>query len=117
MNPWMIRARHATGLLAVCCSLSLLLGCMDTHFQGSPQFPGGVRGCWEHCRREGLVMGSFVFVGEYSSACVCRLPTSPGATAEADSGALVAAAAGVEMQRQRQEQQRQMHQQQMMQTR
>lgn len=50
-------------------------------------------------------MASFVYVGEYSTACACqpRRASRAGVTSEADSlePAIVAAVAGAEMQRRR----------------
>jgi len=40
-------------------------------------FPGGVAGCRAKCSRQGLVMGAFVYSGEYSTSCVCRIPSAP----------------------------------------
>jgi hypothetical protein len=57
-----------------------------------------------------MMMSSFVYVGEYSSACACKPRTKavdPAAENpavsddEADQAAIVAAAAGVEVQRRR----------------
>ncbi|HEX7476747.1 MAG TPA: hypothetical protein VF331_02975 [Polyangiales bacterium] len=85
--------------------LSLLLaacGCA-TSFEGSAYVPGERAGCEKKCNAQGLVMGSLVYMGEYSSACVCELPAShaPAAGAAASS----AGAVGVIMQMQRSQQQ------------
>jgi hypothetical protein len=49
-----------------------------THFEGEAQFPGGARGCLHHCRANNMEMATFVYVGEYSSACACRpVPVNP----------------------------------------
>ena len=47
-----------------------------------------------------MEMATFVYVGEYSTACACR-PLTAGAVGQADhtQAATIAAAAGVEMQR------------------
>jgi hypothetical protein len=87
-----------------------------TSFEGRAQFPGGPQGCYHHCQQAGLEMATFVYVGEYSTACACKLRSVPVAAPVATSGddeAVVAAAAGVELQRRRiEEQQRQQQQQQ-----
>jgi len=90
-----------------------------TSFKGEPKFPGGPTGCYERCREYEMDMATFVFVGDYSTACACKLKEtkrSSGAQPVDDQAATVAAAAGVELQRRRiEEQQRQQQQQQQMQ--
>jgi hypothetical protein len=71
--------------------LALLAGACATSFQGSAMVEGGRRGCERKCAANGLQMQSFVFMGEYSTACVCDVP---GHTAHVDSAA-EAAAVGV----------------------
>lgn len=87
-------------------------GCA-TSFTGDAHFPGGVSGCRKHCDASGLAMESFVYMGEYSSACVCAAPSGApkyeGASASA-AGASAGAAVGVVMamrEREREERQRQ----------
>jgi hypothetical protein len=85
----------------------LLVTACATSFYGDAMFPGGARHCWDKCRGLNLEMASFVYVGEYSTACVCK-PQGTAARAlngEHDQAAVVAAAAGVELQRRRLEQQ------------
>lgn len=83
--------------------LFLGAGC-QTQFYGDPAFPGGAPACFEKCRRQNMEMASFVYVGEYSTACACRpRAASASAQSEGDQAAIVAAAAGVEMQRRRME--------------
>jgi hypothetical protein len=90
-------------------ALSSLLGCA-TSFVGEAQFPGGAPGCFKQCQAGGMEMATFVYVGEYSSACACRPKASaPGLSSssnadDAAAAAVVAAGAGVEMQRRRSEQ-------------
>src|SRR5262245_56175312 len=88
-----------SGLLYIVGSL----GCQTpTSFEGEAKFPGGPRGCYQRCQAEQLEMASFVYVGEYSSACACQLRrTGPAASNETVSSAVVAAAAGSELQRRR----------------
>jgi hypothetical protein len=94
----------------------VLAGCaMPTSFEGEAKFPGGASGCRAKCAADGLEMASFVYVGEFSTACACKpagasapapapAPASvpaPGASNDSEESAIVAAAAGVEMQRRR----------------
>lgn len=78
------------------------LGCATT-FQGDAEFPGGARGCFDRCQTLRMEMASYVFVGEYSTACACKPRVAQAAlTGEddsADQAAVVAAGAGVELQR------------------
>jgi len=89
--------------LAVTFSLGTQLSCA-TSFVGDARFPGGALGCFKQCQRVGMEMASFVYVGEYSTACACKTKTTAAATAQPSAdgdieGAVVAAAAGVELQR------------------
>jgi hypothetical protein len=80
---------------------SCLLSCA-TSFVGDAQFPGGALGCFKQCQKIGMEMASFVYVGEYSSACACKLKSTATAAQSSDiEGAVVAAGAGVEMERRR----------------
>src|SRR4051812_36281271 len=93
----------------------LWTGCTPpTSFEGESKFPGGAEGCYRRCSEQRMEMASFVYVGEFATACACRLQTAPvpppvGAPAAApraaadDSASMVAASAGVEMQRRRAE--------------
>jgi hypothetical protein len=95
-----------------------LAGCA-TRFTGDPKFPGGARGCFDACKREGMVMSSYVFVGEYSTGCVCSLKPTPApqpspATSGGQSDATAAssaAAVGVVMQMRRAQEEQQRQQQ------
>lgn len=61
--------------LSLITAAALLVGC-TTQFYGEPTFPRGARGCWDRCQADGLEMSAFVYMGEYSSGCVCRVRTS-----------------------------------------
>ena len=80
-------------------------GCA-TQFFGDPYVMGGKAGCLKKCAGEGLEFGGMVYMGEYSSACICCPPGSgekgvvTGAAAAAGG-----AAAGVMMQMQRSQEQ------------
>ncbi len=83
-------------------TLLFFCGGCATAFVGDAHFPGGPSGCAKHCDQSGLAMDSFVYMGEYSSACVCKpkagalaSPSSPSAAAAG--GASAGAAAGVVM--------------------
>jgi hypothetical protein len=85
--------------------LSGMASCVPpTEFKGSSQYPGGALGCFNQCAKIGMEMATFVYVGEYSTACACKPRIAGGghATSQADVEAAVAAAgAGVELQRRR----------------
>jgi outer membrane lipoprotein SlyB len=94
------------------CSLILLLAGCATSFTGSPHVEDGRAGCDKKCRGQGMETAGMVYMGEYSSACVCAVPgqhASRGRILVAAAGAAAGAVAGVEMQRQRAQQQSQTH--------
>jgi hypothetical protein len=69
--------------MVVTVSLLIAGGCA-TSFTGSAQIEGGRPGCERKCASAGLQMQAFVFMGEYSTACVCeaaRRPEQAGAAA------------------------------------
>jgi hypothetical protein len=99
---WIARAAVFGATLATMASLGACTP--PTSFEGEAQFPGGPRGCFERCAQNNMDMGSFVYVGEFSTACACkpRIVSGPAPASEIDSeGAAVASAAGVELQRRR----------------
>lgn len=59
---------------------------------GTMHFPGGGPGCFTHCASANMEMDSFVYVGDYSTACVCRLKAGEGA--QPGQGAAAGAASG-----------------------
>lgn len=82
-----------------------------TSFEGEAKFPGGLDGCRRQCAARRLDFGSFIYIGEYSTACACKAPSPPGAPAAAaqpddDEAAVAAAVAGAELQRRHIEAQR-----------
>jgi hypothetical protein len=79
-------------------AVALLLPACRTEFVGDAYFPGGPQGCHDACQQAGLEMGSFIYSGEFSSSCVCRVR---GQASAASDSAGDAAAAGVVMQQQR----------------
>lgn len=92
----------------VCAVVGLVFsiaGCR-TDFRGSATFNGGPTACFRRCADEGMVMSSFVYMGEYSTGCVCGLRrtdgTAGGEVADgAETGGSGMAAAGVWMQMRR----------------
>jgi hypothetical protein len=88
--------------------LGLCIGCR-TEFTGSPHIDPAT--CQAKCSSAQLQFVGMVYMGEYSSACICDVgrppaapPTAPGASAGA-----AAAAAGVVMQMRQQAAQQQQH--------
>jgi hypothetical protein len=91
-------------LPAVLCSSLVSTVACATSFEGSAKFPGGARGCFQRCLSQEMEMASFVFVGEFSTACACQPRRAEGNAAsqsDAVSAAVVAATAGVELERRR----------------
>lgn len=86
------------------------LGCA-TSFTGSAYVENGRNGCEAKCRGQGMQVAGMVYMGEYSSACVCEVPRSTSSGGErhliALTGGSMGSAAGVIMQMQRQQQQQQ----------
>jgi hypothetical protein len=78
--------------LAVALSFT---GCA-TNFTGSAHIEGGRAACESKCTGQGLAMTGLVYLGEYSSACVCAVPGSGGSSAA--NASVAAGAAGVVMQ-------------------
>ncbi|HKO94317.1 MAG TPA: hypothetical protein VJU61_24355 [Polyangiaceae bacterium] len=69
-----------------------------TEFIGEAHYVGGPSACVRNCRKNHMEMDSFVFMGEYSSACVCRLVRKDAQSAQYDDGrssGSVGAVAGV----------------------
>ncbi len=87
----------------------LALGGCATNFQGSAYVEGGRAECEKKCAAEGLVMSSIVYMGEYSSACVCEVPgrqaAPPAAPSPAPAAAATTGAIGVIMQMRRAQEQ------------
>ena len=66
------------------------IGC-GTTFTGSAHVEDGRRGCEAKCRGQGMQVAGMVYMGEYSSACVCEVPRC--ASASDDSTQLLSSAA------------------------
>lgn len=89
-----------------------LAGCQTT-FTGDPHIENGHAGCEEKCKGQGMALAGMVFMGEYTSGCVCTVPGQSASTrdqvlAAAETGA-AAGSTGVVMQMRRQEEQRRMY--------
>jgi hypothetical protein len=96
----------------VVVSLGLLLAGCATSFTGSPHVENGRSGCELKCKGQGMEVAGMVYMGEYSSACVCEVPGQHASRRRlllGTSGAVAGAAAGVEMQRQQAQQNNQYH--------
>ena len=88
-----------------------ITGCATT-FTGSPHVENGRSGCESKCKGQGMEVAGMVYMGEYSSACVCEVPgqhASRGKLTLGASGAVAGGVAGVEMQRQANEQRNRQH--------
>lgn len=96
-----------------------LLACQQpTQFTGSANFEGGPQGCSHKCKEAGLEMGAFVYVGDYSSGCVCQpTETAGGHTASPATGAAAAGVVSRARQRQAEAQRQQRYNQQQQQQR
>lgn len=87
-------------------ALALLAGC-QTQFLGDPHI--SINTCQARCTSSGMQMSGMVYMGEYSSACICE-PPKPNASAPAAAAGAMGATAGVVMQMRRQQQQQQQQQ-------
>jgi hypothetical protein len=86
-----------------------LMGCA-TSFTGSPHIENGRAGCEEKCKGQGMQVAGMVYMGEYSSACVCEVPRGSASLSRREllvssAGGAGGAAAGVMMQMRRAQQQ------------
>jgi hypothetical protein len=57
-------------------------GCA-TSFHGGAHVADGRAGCERKCQSENLQIAGMVYLGEYSSACVCEVPRTNAAQARA----------------------------------
>ena len=87
----------------VVVSLAILVTGCATSFTGSPHVENGRSGCESKCKGQGMEVAGMVYMGEYSSACVCEVPGQHASRRRilvGASGAVAGGVAGVEMQRQ-----------------
>jgi len=95
--------------IAICLSACMLGGCA-TAFTGSAHIDNGRQGCEAKCRSAGMELAGMVYMGEYTSGCVCAVPKQTASDRQlfiAATNSAAAAAAGVAIQMRRQQQQRQ----------
>ena len=93
--------------------LVALSGCVKaTEFTGSAHVEEGRAGCERKCASQGLAMTGMVYMGEYSSACMCEVPGAATTSSAAPSAAAAGASSGVVMQMRRIQEQQQQQQQQ-----
>lgn len=85
-------------------ALGIILGAgCATTFVGDAHF-GGPRKCFKECRRQNMNMAGYVYLGRYSSACICEVKgggTRRRAVINSSTGAVGGTAAGVIMQMRR----------------
>ncbi len=97
-------------IMFVLSVLFLSTGCA-TSFTGDPHIENGRAGCEAKCKGQGMELAGMVFMGEYTSGCVCSVPGQSASAHRAflaSAGNAAAGSAGVVMQmRRQQEQQRQ----------
>ena len=96
------RVERLALLLGIVLGLALGAGCA-TVFTGEAHF-GGPDKCFTLCKRYNMKMSGYVFMGQYSSACVCEVKgrkASKAALLRSATGAVSGAAAGVVMQMRR----------------
>jgi hypothetical protein len=94
-------------MLKVAIACLAVSGCA-TAFMGSPHVEGGRQGCETKCRGQGMTVAGMVYMGEYSSACVCAVPESAGgghASLLQSGAAATGGAVAVELTRRQQQQQ------------
>jgi hypothetical protein len=87
--------------VGMCSVVALVMGGCATSFTGSAHVEDGRSGCEVKCRGQGMELVGMVYMGEYSSACVCAIPgqaTAVETLRAASSGAVASGAAGVIMQ-------------------
>jgi len=67
---------NVVGMLGLALATS---GCPTT-FTGSAHVENGKAGCEYKCKKSGLRFSGMVYMGEYSSACICELAKPAAAT-------------------------------------
>jgi hypothetical protein len=100
--------RSRLGVVKIIAALAGALGlsACATAFTGSPHVEGGRTGCQTKCNAQGMAVAGMVYMGEYSSACICEVPGAGHATLlQGATGATGGAAVAVEMMRRQQQQQ------------
>src|SRR5262245_59891482 len=93
-------------ILGLLVASSLVAAGCATQFVGSAYIEGGRATCETKCKGQGMAIAGMVFMGEYSSACVCAPPgqdVSMSRPLLSGSAAVAGGATGVVMQMRRQE--------------
>jgi hypothetical protein len=90
-------------------TIAVSVGGCATSFTGDPHIENGRAGCEAKCKGQGMALAGMVFMGEYTSGCVCTVPGQSASVggrlyAAAQAGA-TAGSAGVVMQMRRAQQQ------------
>lgn len=84
-----------------------VVGCA-TSFTGNAHVENGRAGCEEKCKGQGMQVAGMVYLGEYSSACVCEVPHGSASSSRREfllgSAGSAGAAVGVVMQMRSQQQ-------------
>jgi hypothetical protein len=75
-------------LLLAILGLGIVAGC-QTQFLGDPHIDPVA--CQARCAEGHLEMAGMVYLGEYSSACICQVPRPPGVQASKVPDAVAAA--------------------------
>jgi hypothetical protein len=86
-------------VLVIAAIATTVAGCA-TAFTGEAHVEGGPKGCAAKCAAWGQELVGMIAMGEYSDACVCRVPGKQVAMADV-AGAVAGGSAGVVMQAQR----------------
>ena len=85
--------------IAAVLFIAPLVGCA-THFTGEAHIEGGPAGCQAKCQSWGQEFVGMIAMGEYSDACICRVPGKQ-VSLNTIAGGIGGGAAGVMMQMRR----------------
>lgn len=77
--------------LILACLVTFTLGCQTT-FTGDPHIDPGQ--CQAKCQATRMEMAGMIYMGEYSSACLCEVPHAPPVPQSAPGAAPVTSEAG-----------------------
>lgn len=94
-------------ILAIGLLILLLSSGCATNFTGSAYVQGGAEGCTAKCQEQGMELAGMVFLGEYTSGCVCALPGHERTALDGAANVTGAAVGVVEQNRRSQQQQHQ----------
>ena len=85
--------------------LLVLASACQTQFTGSPHIEPAA--CQAKCAGIQMQMSGMIYMGEYSSACICELPKAAVGNLTPAAGGVAGAAAGVVMQMRREDERNQ----------